>query len=512
MVEKTIKKVKLRNGSCVTEQEDVLHHIKQYYETLFKSRDDNLETTAFKNFDILGENKYFDIGGPLTVDEVSSTRKRMKSHKTPGIDGITVEFLKVFWLKLKHIVTNALNCCYNKGSLSTSLRQSIITCLPKGTKDRSLLKNWRPISLLCVIYKLASGSIAERLRYTLDSIISNCQTGFIKGRFLSDSTRLIYDILHVTEKNNIPGLLMLIDFEKAFDSLSWKFLYDTLVFFGYSKDFIKWIKLFNNNISAFVLQSGFMSEPISIKRGCRQGDPISSYLFLIGAEILSRLILNNKDVIGIIIDGFEYKVTQFADDTTLLLDGSQHSLQSALNTLEIYGTMSGLKMNKEKTKIIWIGRKRFSKEKLKVSVDMEWGASQFTMLGLDFFTNLNKIPKHNYDKAILKMRTVVKKWNNYYLTPFGKITIIITNILSQCIHLLTVIPRSVEFLKEVKSIIYNFLWSGKPDKINRPTTMLQCSQGGMNMINIFNFEKAIKVSWIKKIIFQTNSQVAFLYA
>ena len=250
------------------------------------------------------------------------------------------------------------------------------------------------------IYKLASCSIAERLRHTLDSIISNCQTGFIKGRFLSDSTRLIYDILHVTEKNNIPGLLMLIDFEKAFDSLSWKFLYNTLVFFGYNKDFIKWIKLFNNNISAFVLQSGFMSEPISIKRGCRQGDPISSYLFLIGAEILSRLILNNKDIIGIIIDGFEFKLTQFVDDTTLLLDGSQHSLQSALNTLEIYGTMSGLKMNKEKTKIIWIGRKRFSKEKLKVSVDMEWGASQFTMLGLDFFTNLNK----NQNQNIIMMK------------------------------------------------------------------------------------------------------------
>ena len=112
----------------------MLHHIKQYYATLFKSSDDNLETTAFKNFNILGENKYyFDIGGALTVDEVSSILKRMKSHKTLGIDGIAVEFLRVFWLKLKYIVTNALNCCYNNGCLSTSLQQSIITCLPKGT-------------------------------------------------------------------------------------------------------------------------------------------------------------------------------------------------------------------------------------------------------------------------------------------------------------------------------------------------------------------------------------------
>ena len=67
------------------------------------------------------------------------------------------------------------------------------------------------------------------------------------------------------------------------------------------------------------------------------------------------------------------KLTQFADDNTLILDGSQQSLQSALNTLEIYGSMSGLKMNKEKTKVVWVGRKKFSKEKLNVSTELEWG-------------------------------------------------------------------------------------------------------------------------------------------
>ena len=167
------------------------------------------------------------------------------------------------------------------------------------------------------------------------------------------------------QKKRIGGLLMLIDFEKAFDSLPWNFLYGMLEFFGYDKKFIKWIWLFNTEINAYVIQCGFLSKLIHIMRGCCQGDPISAYLFLIGAEILTQMILINSDIIGLkieVIEVIEFKLTQFADDTTLMLDGSQHSLQSALNTLEIYGDISGLKMNKEKTKVIWIGRKKFSKK------------------------------------------------------------------------------------------------------------------------------------------------------
>ena len=378
-IEKTIKKVKLDNGDVITEQDEVLHQVQKYYVNLFENRDDKLQEINFEKLGIKSDIKVpeEDIGLPLTVEELGQVLKKMKSNKTPGIDGITTEFLKVFWQKLKYIIRNALNCGFSKGCLSTSLRQCVITCLPKANKDRALVKNWRPISLLSVIYKLASSAIAERLKKSLNPIISNCQTGFIKGRLISDSTRLVYDLLHATETKNIAGLLMLIDFEKAFDSLSWKFLYNVLEFFGYSKNFIKWIKLFNTDITAYVIQCGFLSKPINIRRGCRQGDPISAYLFLIGAEILSRLIQINPNIIGIKVENMEFKLTQFADDTTLILDGSQHSLQSALNTLEIYGNISGLKMNKEKTKVIWIGRKKFSKDKLNVSVDLEWGCTDF---------------------------------------------------------------------------------------------------------------------------------------
>ena len=136
---------------------------------------------------------------------------------------------------------------------------------------------------------------------------------------------------------------MLIDFKRAFHSLSWKFLHKTLEFFGYSENVINRIKLFNTDITAFVLQCVFLSKPIKIGRGCRQGDPISPYLFLIRAEIMTILILNDPNIKGIRIEEPELKLTQFADDTTLMLDGTQHSLQSVLNTLEIYGSLSELK-------------------------------------------------------------------------------------------------------------------------------------------------------------------------
>ena len=143
---------------------------------------------------------------------------------------------------------------------------------------------------------------------------------------------------------------MLIDFEKAFDSNSWTFLYKALQVFGYGKEFIQWIELFNTDIKAYILQCGYLSSEISIERGCRQGDPIATYLFLLEAEILSLLIKVNVHIMGIKINNTEFKLTQFADDTTLMLDGTTHSLQSALNTLDIFGSFLGLKMNKEKTK------------------------------------------------------------------------------------------------------------------------------------------------------------------
>ena len=127
-----------------------------------------------------------------------------------------------------------------------------------------------------------------------------------------------------------------------------------------------------------------LNQVFPIETGCKQGDPIAPYLFFLCGQILHYMIEVNIKIKGIIIDSIEIKITQFADDTTLVLDGSQGSLKAAVNMLEIFGSCSGLKMNTNKTKVILIGRKKYFKDKLQVSVNLNWGTTHLVCWELSF--------------------------------------------------------------------------------------------------------------------------------
>ena len=144
---------------------------------------------------------------------------------------------------MKVSIRRAINESFKLGKFSISLRQGLITCIPKGDKPRQFLKNWRPITLLNVIYKIASGCIAERLKSVLTKLISSDQTGFISGRYIGENTRLIYDVMRYTEDENIPGILLIIDFEKAFDSISWEFITEVLDYFNFGNSLKRWISV-----------------------------------------------------------------------------------------------------------------------------------------------------------------------------------------------------------------------------------------------------------------------------
>jgi len=163
-----------------------------------------------------------------------------QSNKTPGNDGIPVEFYREFWPLISESFIGCANECFEKQKMSCSQKQAVITLFEKSRKDRVLLENWRPISLVNVDTKIMS-----KVKKVLPRIIHYNQTGYVKDRFIGEAMRSIFDIMDFTAKENIPGLLLFIDFQKAFDSVEWEFLIESLEKFNFGRDFLPSFPSFN---------------------------------------------------------------------------------------------------------------------------------------------------------------------------------------------------------------------------------------------------------------------------
>ena len=150
-----------------------------------------------------------------------------------------------------------LNKSHQKGKLALTQRRGIISLIPKKDKAPQELKNWRPITLLNCDYKIASKAIASRRKAVLEHLVDNDQTGFLKGRSIAENICLISNVISYTESKNIPGLLLFVDFEKAFDTIEWAFVEKTVHHFGFGSSLIKWINLFYSDIQSCVINNGF---------------------------------------------------------------------------------------------------------------------------------------------------------------------------------------------------------------------------------------------------------------
>ena len=185
--------------------------------------------------------------------------------------------------------------------------------------------------------------ISNRLKPCLSSIINEDQTGFISGRFIGENTRMVY-----CQSYNKKGLLMILDFSEAFDTIEWSFISEVLEIFNFGETFAKTIKLCQTNSTSKVEQNGYLSSTIEQQRGCRQGDPLSPYVFVLCAEILSHVIRESGDIRGIVVHNEEFHTSQYADDTTLLLDEDYQTIVSVVRILKWFKTVSGLDINKGK--------------------------------------------------------------------------------------------------------------------------------------------------------------------
>ena len=230
---KSINRLELSNSIVTEDQNEILLQMKKYYADLYTSTkiaDSTEFINSLQNTNKVKESDKIELNKEISEKEILQVIKNLPKNKSPGEDGLPSEFYKVFWLDIKHYLMESFNYSFINEELSITQRRGIITLIPKKS-DPLKLKNWRPISLLNQDYKIIAKLIADRIKISLTYLIDEDQNGFIKGRYIGQNITSILDLINFTDENDIPALLLSIDYEKAFDKLEWKFINKTLQFF-----------------------------------------------------------------------------------------------------------------------------------------------------------------------------------------------------------------------------------------------------------------------------------------
>ena len=353
--------------------------------------------------------------------------------------------------------------------------------------------------ILNTIYKLVSGCIAERIKPNLDTIINNDQKGFVSGRYIGEAVRTTFDIMQYAKTKKKVGVILLIDFEKAYDSLSFSYVEKCLTFFNFGSCMINWINLLLNNFSAVINHCGNISEKFQIGRGARQGDPLASYLFIICIEILAHKLRNHEKIKGFRIENTPHTLELYADDCTIFLEPTEESLKTAVEALNNFFTLSGLKISVSKTKAIWFGEGSSYTHKLCPDLTLDWD-TKFRLLGIDFTNNLEGM-ENNFHCKLEEISTLFNCWFHRTLTIYGRSVIIKSLALPKLTHLALVLPDlGASKIKLLESLCFSFLWGNKPDKVKREVAKLPEKAGGLGIVDIRRFWISLKLSWLRRAI------------
>jgi hypothetical protein len=278
--------------------------------------------------------------------------KDLPPDRAPGPDGFVGAFYQRAWQIIKPDIMAALLKLYvGDGRGFNKLNKALITLIPKKP-DASQICDYRPISLVHSFSKLFSKLLANRLRPKLAELVSANQSAFVKGRSLHDNFLLVRQVARKISAKRIPGVLLKLDISRAFDSLSWPFLFEVLRRLGFGNLFLCWISVLLRTASTKVSVNGVPGRCIHHARGLRQGDPVSPTLFVICMEVLTALIGKAiqehllKPIRGV---SALQRVSIYADDVVLFVRPLRWDLQAVREVLNLFGVASGLRINYNKS-------------------------------------------------------------------------------------------------------------------------------------------------------------------
>lgn len=350
----------------------------------------------------------------------------MHPEKSSGPDGMSPGFFQKYRSIVRDDACKFVSNFFSSGKFENNITDTNIVLIPKKPNPTKMTE-LRPISLCNIAYKIILKVLVNRLKKVMWSIISESQSAFIPGRLITDNTMISYEVMHYMKrkiKGNKGWMALKLDMSKAYDRVEWEFLRAMLKKMGFAEHLISLFMECIVSAKYQISHAGQEFGSIVPSRGIRQGDPMSSYLFLICMEGLSALVRNHEQrklIRGIQVARGAPTISHmfFADDTYIYCQAQVDIAQQVINMLQIFERASGQKINVEKSSAFFSRKtKQDDKQGICYILKFREADENSTYLGLPSILGRNKSAVFGYLKDRLKDR--IKGWDKKMLSKGGK--------------------------------------------------------------------------------------------
>lgn len=416
----------------------------------------------------------------LSLSELEEAMRSLKVGKSPGGDGLPVEWYRTFWQLVGPDLLAVLGEVQGRGLLTDTMRVGHISLLfKKGGKED--LRNWRPLTLLTVDYKILTKALTLRMKRVLGSVISPDQTCGIPGRSCFFNLALVRDVVEWAQQRGVPLALLSLDQEKAFDRVDHSFLMASLDRMGFGPVFCGWVEILYRDVVSKVGVNGFYSAPVWQRRGVRQGCPLSPLLYVVFLEPLVAAFRRCPHLTGLHLPGGRgrfVKVSAYADDMTVFLNTDRDFLVVE-RLLEEFSCATGAVVNKGKSMVLclgpWAGRSSVPGG-FSVCVD------GLRVLGVRFWRRDS--PVRNWGPLVAEVQGRVSQWSGRRLSLSARVLVSKADLLSRVAHLAHVYPVPYLLGRRLERILFRFIWRGGRVLVARQCMFLDVKEGGRGAVSV----------------------------
>ncbi|KAJ9561560.1 hypothetical protein OSB04_006720 [Centaurea solstitialis] len=437
-----------------------INHLKGYMGTCDDSVDPVILTECFQNKLSLADALF--MIRPILDSEIRDAMFQIGKDKAPGSDGFTSKFFKAAWEVIGSDITIAIHNFFYRGHLAKELNHTLICLLPK-TPNATSVTDFRPISCCSVLYKCISKIIVNRMKSCLDGLVDRSQSAFIPGRRIVDNILMAHELVIGYHLNTgKPRCAFKIDLRKAYDMVDWRFLINMLEGLGFHPVMVSWIKEMVSTTTYSIAVNGESWGYFHGKRGIRQGDPLSPYLFTL---VMEGFAMTFKQCI-MEASRFEHhpgcsdiELTHlcFADDLFVFTGGDVASVEVLKRALFLFQKRAGLSPNLAKSDVFFGNVSDSTKDAILACLPFRMGTFPIRYLGVPLSPVFLKVA--DYGGLVSRVKQRVQNWKMKNLSFGGRKQLIISVLQSIQLYWMAIYVFPSSVVHELEGILRAFLWA-----------------------------------------------------